>query len=254
MDTSDRLAGTDDDAGGRGCREATGSRAATPPRRALRAGRVGEADDAVSAPAGPVATMVDELADTIGRARPVVWREEQPTEATPLVESLRHTPYREPNQLELTGADAEAGTAMELAVRTGELMLRCGAGARDVESCVIAVAAACGLDNLEVDITNQSLLVQCRTPAGTLMTVLRVVRSSSRDFARLVAVHQFVEDLAAGGIDLDEATAQAPPDPAAEAPVAAMVRVPGLRWARRVGRDAARRRLRPRSCSAWCRR
>ena len=76
---------------------------------------------------------------------------------------------------------------------------------RDVESGVVAVAAASGLDNLEIDITNQSLLVQCRTPAGTLMTVLRVVRSSSRDFARLVAVHRLVEDLAAGRVDLDEA-------------------------------------------------
>jgi uncharacterized membrane protein YjjP (DUF1212 family) len=208
MDMRDRLAGTDDDAG-----EAADAGEATQSGEAADAGedtsepvRVGESDDAGSAPSGPVAAVVDELADTIGRARPLVWREEQPAEAMPLVESLRHTPYREPNQLELTGTDGEASTAMELAVRTGELMLRCGAGARDVESCVIAVAAACGLDNLEVDITNQSLLVQCRTPAGTLMTVLRVVRSSSRDFDRLVTVHQFVEDLASGGIDRDEAS------------------------------------------------
>src|SRR5690349_13432976 len=133
MDTSDRPAGTDDDV-----REtvdagaATGSEAAMAREDAREPVRVGEADGRSSAPSGPVAAVVDELADTIGRARPLVWREEQPTEAPPLVESLRHTPYREPNQLELTGADAEAGTVMELAVRTGELMLRCGAGARDV--------------------------------------------------------------------------------------------------------------------------
>jgi uncharacterized membrane protein YjjP (DUF1212 family) len=153
-------------------------------------------------------SVVDELVSSFGRARPKVWRGERPTEPVPLVESLRHTPYREPNQLHLTGSDDEARTAIELAVRVGELMVRCGAGARDVESGVVAVAAAAGLDNLEVDITNQSLLVQCRTPAGTLITVLRVVRSSSRDFARLVAVHRFVEDLAAGRIDRDEATAE----------------------------------------------
>ena len=94
MDTSDRLAGTDDVAGEAvDAGEAAGSREATAaPEGAPEPVRVGEADDAVSAPAGPVATMVDELADTIGRARPVVWREEQPAEATPLVESLRHTP------------------------------------------------------------------------------------------------------------------------------------------------------------------
>jgi hypothetical protein len=45
---------------------------------------------------------------TIGRARPKVWRGERPTEPTPLVEWLRRTPYRDPNQLELTGSDDQA--------------------------------------------------------------------------------------------------------------------------------------------------
>ena len=107
---------------------------------------------------------------------------------------------------------------------------------------MIAVAAASGLDNLEVDITNQSLLVQGRTPAGTLMTVLRVVRSSSRDFARLVAVHRLVEDLAAGRHRPRRGDRPAAPDPAAEAALAAMVRVPGVRRAGGLRRDAARRR------------
>ena len=164
-----------------------------------------EDDDPGDHPAGHGSSVREELAHTFGRARPKVWRAERPTEPMPLVDSLRRTPYRDPNQLELTGSDDEAGTAIDLAVRVGELLLRCGAGARDVESGVVAVAAASGLDNLEIDITNQSLLVQGRTPAGTLMTVLRVVRSSSRDFARLVAVHRLVEDLAAGRVGLDEA-------------------------------------------------
>src|SRR3954468_9956796 len=173
-----------------------------------RRDREREDDDPEGSHAGHRWSAREELVHTIGRARPKVWRGEHPTEPTPLVESLRRTPYRDPNQLELTGSDDQARTAIDLAVRVGELLLRCGAGARDVESGVIAVAAASGLDNLEVDITNQSLLVQGRTPAGTLMTMLRVVRSSSRDFARLVAVHRLVEDLAAGRVDLDEATAR----------------------------------------------
>jgi uncharacterized membrane protein YjjP (DUF1212 family) len=167
-----------------------------------------EDDGPQDPPADHGSSGKEQLAHTLGRARPKVWRGERPTEPVPLVDSLRRTPYRDPNQLELTGSDDEAGTAIDLAVRVGELLLRCGAGARDVESGVIAVAAASGLDNLEVDITNQSLLVQGRTPAGTLMTMLRVVRSTSRDFARLVAVHRLVEDLAAGRVDLDEATAR----------------------------------------------
>ena len=62
--------------------------------------------------------------------------------------------------------EREARASLDLALRVGELMLRCGAGAPQVESRVIAVAAAAGLDNLEVDITLQSLLVQCTTAVG----------------------------------------------------------------------------------------
>ena len=87
-------------------------------------------------------------------------------------------------------------------------MLRCGAGAPQVESSVVAVAAAAGLDNLEVDITLQSLLIQCTTGSGVPITMLRVVRSSTRDFARLTAVHEFVENLVAGSYDREAAAAQ----------------------------------------------
>jgi uncharacterized membrane protein YjjP (DUF1212 family) len=87
-------------------------------------------------------------------------------------------------------------------------MLRCGAGAPQVESSVIAVAAAAGLDNLEVDITLQSLLVQCTTASGTPITMLRVVRSATRDFSRLTAVHEFVENLVAGTYDREAAAAR----------------------------------------------
>ena len=123
------------------------------------------------------------------------------TEPMPLAESLRHTPYRDPAAMETPDEQATVRGALELAVRVGELLLRCGASTRDVESAVVAVSAAAGLRRLEVDITNQSLLVQAPTPNDVPVTLLRVVRSSTRDFARLTAVHQLVEDLVEGGID-----------------------------------------------------
>jgi uncharacterized membrane protein YjjP (DUF1212 family) len=110
--------------------------------------------------------------------------------------------------MQAAAEDREARASLDLALRVGELMLRCGADAPQVESSVIAVAAAAGLDNLEVDITLQSLLVQCTTPNRMPITMLRVVRSSSRDFARLTAVHEFVENLVAGSYDREAAAAR----------------------------------------------
>jgi uncharacterized membrane protein YjjP (DUF1212 family) len=137
-----------------------------------------------------------------------IWRGEELTETMPMVESLRHTPYRNVKIRQAAAEEREARASLDLALRVGELMLRCGAGAPQVESSVIAVAAAAGLDNLEVDITLQSLLVQCTTASGAPITMLRVVRSASRDFARLTAVHEFVDTLVRDGYDREEAAAQ----------------------------------------------
>jgi len=123
----------------------------------------------------------------------------------PLVQALRHTPYRQPKQMETPEDDADVQVALDLAVRVGELLLRCGGSSRDVEASVIAVAAAAGLNHLEVDVTNQSLLVQGMKAHGRPHTVLRVVRSTRRDFSRLVAVHRLVEDLVGGRIGREDA-------------------------------------------------
>ncbi|HEY3535577.1 MAG TPA: threonine/serine exporter family protein [Pedococcus sp.] len=134
-----------------------------------------------------------------------IWRVEEATETLPMVEALRHTPYRNPQVRQAAAEEREARLSLDLALRVGELMLRCGAGAPQVESSVVAVAAAAGLEHLEVDITLQSLLVQCATPSGAPVTMLRVVRSSTRDFARLTDVHEFVERLVSGEYDRESA-------------------------------------------------
>ncbi|GGB43805.1 hypothetical protein GCM10011492_38530 [Flexivirga endophytica] len=156
---------------------------------------------------------MDEVQDTDPGGLPVTGRRmrflqgEPVTEPLPIADSLRHTPYRDPRTMEAPEQEASVRGALELSVRVGELLLRCGAGTRDVEAAVVAVAAAAGLRRLEVDITNQSLLVQAPTPAGVPVTLLRVVRSNTRDFARLTAIHGLVEELVAGGIDdVDAAT------------------------------------------------
>lgn len=134
-----------------------------------------------------------------------MWRGETPTEPLQIIDVLRHTPYRAARVQRAAADEDDVRAALDLALRVGELMLRCGAGAPQVEGSVVAVAASAGLEAVEVDITNQSLLLQCMTGTGQPVTMLRVVRSSRRDFARLVAVHEFVDALVAGGYDRESA-------------------------------------------------
>src|SRR6478736_6666122 len=173
-------------------RASAGPGAQEPGEDAPGADRMGE-----DHPGAPVAPAT--------RARHLVWQPEAPTEPMPLVQALRHTPYRQPKQMETPEDDADVQVALDLAVRVGELLLRCGGSSRDVEASVIAVAAAAGLNHLEVDVTNQSLLVQGMKAHGRPHTVLRVVRSTRRDFSRLVAVHRLVEDLVGGRIGREDA-------------------------------------------------
>ncbi|MCE1177780.1 MAG: threonine/serine exporter family protein [Micrococcales bacterium] len=131
-----------------------------------------------------------------------------PTEPIPLRDLLRHTPYRNPHARSEARDEQAAREALDLSLRVGELMFRCGAGAPQVEASVIAVAESAGLHRLELDITNQSLVAQCSTDAGRRITLVRVVRSSRRDFARLTAVHDFVDSLVAGGYEPEAARRQ----------------------------------------------
>ena len=116
----------------------------------------------------------------------------------PIVERLRHTPYRIPRPAEELAAAAEyqaALDAIDIALRLGELMLRSGAAAAKVEASVIAVGAAAGLQRLDLDITLQSMHLQCVLPDGRTITRLRVVQGARQDFARLDAIHQLVEQV-----------------------------------------------------------
>ncbi len=134
-----------------------------------------------------------------------ILRGDLPTEPMPMLDLLRRTPYRHARIPAAAGSDAAVRDALELAVRVGELMLRCGAGAPQVEGSVAAVAAAAGVDRVDLDITLQSLLVQARSSDGRAHTLLRVVRRTRHDYARLVAVHRLVAALVAGEVTPAEA-------------------------------------------------
>lgn len=141
------------------------------------------------------------------RRRPTL-RGDQPTETIPLRGSLRGTPYRDPRVTRAVAEEQAAAGALDLALRVAELMLRCGSGASGVETATIAVGVAAGLEDLDVDLTMQSLHMQCRTASGQTISRLRVVRQPRQDFARLALVHALVDDLISGDIDVEQADAK----------------------------------------------
>ena len=112
-----------------------------------------------------------------------------PAEPMPMRDLLRRTPYRHARIPDEAAEEQEVLRALDLSARVGELMLRSGAGAPQVQGSVAAVAAACGIDTVELDITMQSLFIQATSSDGRPHTLLRVVRQTRHDYARLVAIH-----------------------------------------------------------------
>lgn len=132
-------------------------------------------------------------------------RGDAPTGPLPKREVLRRTPYRDPRLARAVREERDVEAALDLALGLAETMVRCGAGAPQVEATIVAVATAAGITDYDYDITLQSLLVQARTPSGQWVTRLRVVRDQRRDFARLARAHHLVDELVSGRVSIAEA-------------------------------------------------
>lgn len=137
--------------------------------------------------------------------RRLVQGEEPPTQAMSIVERLAGSPYANPT-VRSAGPDANARKTLDFALSLAETMFRYGAGALEVETAIIAVTAAYDMDNIEVDITNQSVLLNYSPRDQTPITVMRVVRSWTNNYAGLGLVHQLVTEIIAGGIPRAEAS------------------------------------------------
>ena len=139
--------------------------------------------------------------------RRLVQGETPPTQAMSIVERLAGSPYANP-RVRSGGPDASARKTLDLALSMAETMFRYGAGALEVETAMIAVTAAYGLDNIEVDITNQSVLLNYSPKDQTPITVMRVVRSWTNNYAGLALVHRLVTDIVDGNVSRAEAAQQ----------------------------------------------
>ncbi|WP_291278244.1 threonine/serine exporter family protein [Galactobacter sp.] len=122
-----------------------------------------------------------------------------------IVDRLVGSPYASSKRTEREAQAEEARPILVLALDLAESMLRWGAGALDVETSIIAVTTSLGLRHVDVDITNQSVHLNWTREDAFPVSVLRVVRSISDNYAGLSLVHQLVGDISAGRTNYDEA-------------------------------------------------
>lgn len=134
-----------------------------------------------------------------------MWVTEQaPTEAFSIVDRLVGSPYANP-RVRTVPQDILAVNTIEFVLDLGEQMFRYGAGALEVETSMIAVMASFGLRNVDVDITYQSIHVNYAPPNAASLSLLRVVRSWTNNYAGLALVHQLVTDIVQDGVSQAEA-------------------------------------------------
>ncbi|MGX5358509.1 threonine/serine exporter family protein [Kocuria sp. KH4] len=156
------------------------------------------------------------------RLRSMLQGEAAPTAPMRVVERLSASPFANLRRFgESTGR--EARRTLNFALRLAETMFHYGADALDVENAIIAVCATYGVENVEVDITNQAVTINyiaddraggddTRTredvfndPDTNSHTVMRVVRSWTDNYAGLAETHQLVADITGGEMPRGEA-------------------------------------------------
>nr|WP_269211998.1 threonine/serine exporter family protein [Zhihengliuella flava] len=101
--------------------------------------------------------------------------------------------------------ESDARETLEFTLDLAETMFRFGGGALEAETSIIAVTASFGLRDVDVDITNQSIHINYAGADQTPISLLRVVRSWTSNYAGLALVHQLVTDIVAGDVSRREA-------------------------------------------------
>lgn len=121
-----------------------------------------------------------------------------------IIDRLAGTPYANPVQGEHQ-VDAGELETIGLVLNIGEALFRYGAGALEVETSIIAVTHAFGMKNTDVDITNQSIILNWAPEGKIPYSRVRVVRSWSNNFKALADVHELVTDVITGRLTRSEA-------------------------------------------------
>ncbi|MGO2933624.1 threonine/serine ThrE exporter family protein [Microbacterium sp.] len=133
------------------------------------------------------------------------------TERRPrLLTLLRRAIRTDPDRVALTEAHTVIGETvvvkiLDLALRIGESMFAVGASAHDVTFAIIRVAKVYGLSGVHVDVNFDAISVSYhRGEEDWPTTLVRVIRASSPDHAKLQRLQALLVDII-DGMDLDEA-------------------------------------------------
>ncbi|GAB3850288.1 threonine/serine exporter family protein [Nesterenkonia populi] len=146
----------------------------------------------------------EQKADVRHVFRRVIEPAQAATGTIPIVDRLAGTPYANPMLAEAP-QEADELVTIDFVLDLGETLFRYGAGAFDVETSIIAVTAAFGMKNIDVDITNQSIIFNWAPEGKVPYSRVRVVRSWSGNFRALCDVHQMVTDVISGRLTRAEA-------------------------------------------------
>lgn len=116
----------------------------------------------------------------------------------------------------------QAREVLNFTVRLAETMFHFGADARDVDSAIVAICASYGLEDVEVNVTNQSVIVNyvsdpdyTDTKVISLEgsesrerfshTVVRVVRTRSDNYSSLTAIYGLIHSITEKGLSRTQA-------------------------------------------------
>jgi uncharacterized membrane protein YjjP (DUF1212 family) len=149
--------------------------------------------------------------------RRMIRSESLPTAPMRVVDRLVDSPFANPRRNKET---SEARRTLNFAARLAETMFHYGADAMDVESAIVAICATYGVEDVDVDITNQSITINYVSNADIYAdagqrsgsdaeifshTVVRVVRSWSDNYSGLTATHRLVKTIIDGDLPRAEA-------------------------------------------------
>src|SRR5699024_4233974 len=101
-----------------------------------------------------------------------------------------------------------ARSVIDLCLRVGEAMLATGASAADVVATVLRISRCYGIMGMHVDITFTSIVVSIhRGMDEDPISVMRVVKALTTDYARMQGVLRLVDDITSSDepMDVDEA-------------------------------------------------
>jgi uncharacterized membrane protein YjjP (DUF1212 family)/uncharacterized membrane protein YjjB (DUF3815 family) len=186
--------------------------------------RPGKSSDRMQRGAYP-STRAEAARPGRARLRSIMRGDSAPTAPMRAVERLSASPFANLRRYG-EATSREARRTLNFALRLAETMFHYGADALDVENAILAVCTTYGVENIEVDITNQAVTINYiadgadRGPDGggtrtredvfndpdtSSHTVMRVVRSWTDNYAGLGETHQLVAEITGGEMPRAEA-------------------------------------------------